>query len=451
MSRTSCRFVLALSLLAQTAAAQTFGPAPDFALDAGSPEVPVPFGTLDVVEFGAASIAVSGSMLGLVPGDVVSSVSDGYDSIGGAGPTPPEPDGWAIRTFYYSVDRASLGFAGGVVEAEANPGGDGAAGDMFRAVQAYVPVPPGGGGTFWFMPDRLSNAPAHGLTPRSDSTESDIDAMDVGGLQIVRDTNFRGLWFTLAAGSPTLAALGADPATVLYQGILVSGAPPPVVYATPAQLGLQPGDAIDALAMLPTFGATSWTPTDVVWASLRPASPTLSGLPASPADILELGVFLQVRVAACLLDLLPTDDLDALTVTDPGGAWSHVMPGGDCGSAGLQLLANAPPALGETLTVNLVPPPPALGAVFVGFQPVTLPLFPFGTPLSCILRVDPGTLPPITFTGGGPAELALPIPADPAMFGLALFFQGSDFGPNPFQTGLANLSLSCAVHAVIGF
>jgi hypothetical protein len=102
----------------------------------------------------------------------------------------------------------------------------------------------------------------------------------------------------------------------------------PAIYASEADLGLVPGDDIDALVVYEdgdvVFGAA-----DVVRFSLTPASPSL-GIGAGPAEIFEVagaGALPAVATPAAALGLLFSDDLDALDVPEPaaGLAWCSAL------------------------------------------------------------------------------------------------------------------------------
>src|SRR4051812_3477502 len=54
--------------------------------------------------------------------------------------------------------------------------------------------------------------------------------------------------FSLDAPSASLAAIPATPADLLRPSTALPAAPPPVVAFTAAQLGLLPGDVIDAIS-----------------------------------------------------------------------------------------------------------------------------------------------------------------------------------------------------------
>ncbi|MCH8850480.1 MAG: hypothetical protein IIC89_06620, partial [Chloroflexi bacterium] len=143
-------------------------------------------------------------------------------------------------------------------------------------------------------------------------TSDDLDALTDQSVATM-DSNGDGapdsaLFFSLAAGSPTLAERGRDPADVLW----TSGGFQPGLYASASTLGLQPGDDIDALC-LSDVGAASpaYNPElDVILFSLAPGSPTLAALSASAADVLGPGPV--VVNSAAELGLQASDDLNAM-------------------------------------------------------------------------------------------------------------------------------------------
>ncbi len=147
------------------------------------------------------------------------------------------------------------------------------------------------------------------------------------------DTNRDGtpdveVFFSLAAGSPTLTTLGRSPADILW----TVGGFQPGLYAPASDLGLQSGDDIDALCIAdsgtgaPRFDAV----TDTVYFSLAPGSPTLASLGASAADVLRAGP--QLVYEAGDLGLRGADDLDAMKCfTAQGGATPTPTPAGRAG------------------------------------------------------------------------------------------------------------------------
>ncbi len=115
------------------------------------------------------------------------------------------------------------------------------------------------------------------------------------------------VFFSLAAGSPTLDASIRGAADVLWT---VAGFQPGI-YASAEALGLQPDDDIDALCLI-NEGEFLYEPeVDAIAFSLAPGSPTLAALGASPADVLGPGP--RVLFAAGDLGLREGDDLNAMT------------------------------------------------------------------------------------------------------------------------------------------
>jgi hypothetical protein len=115
------------------------------------------------------------------------------------------------------------------------------------------------------------------------------------------------IYLVLAPGSPTLDILGATAADILVTGIEYV----PLVWAEgSADLGLDPGDAIDALCLREN-GSGTFDAGDQVVFSLAPGSPTLASMGASPADLLVPGEP-RVTAAAGALGLRAADNVDAL-------------------------------------------------------------------------------------------------------------------------------------------
>jgi hypothetical protein len=114
------------------------------------------------------------------------------------------------------------------------------------------------------------------------------------------------VFFTLAPGSTTLALLGAGPADIFA----VSESLGPNLWAGAASLGLDDGDAIDALCVYEN-GDGRYGPADRLAFSLAPGSPTLTRIGAGPADILVPGGP-TVFAGASRLGLERADDVDGL-------------------------------------------------------------------------------------------------------------------------------------------
>ena len=308
MRQSATRLALVLALL--------WSPCPpvratqDFSLDSASPEVPGRFDAADVVHYTGGTAWPSASVIGIPPGNDLDAASDGVDALPwDACGSPRLPGGPAMRSLFFSVTRASVGVVGEVVHSQAQ--GNGAAADRFRLDRFWESCP---GPGVWQRPTLSTDAPGIFLTPSSPGPESDIDALDEATPSDQQRAHYyHGVYFSVAPGGDW------GPADIVFQDTLVPGAtPPPVVYATAAQLGLLPGDDIDALAVLDPSEDGTFDPGDIVYISLAVGSPSLGeGLTA--ADVLE--VFpsaAPVKILdGALFGLGAGDDLDALTVKDP--------------------------------------------------------------------------------------------------------------------------------------
>lgn len=255
----------------------------DYSLDNPSPETPAPWCESDLVESSGAFVRAPKAFFGLVAADEIDALSDGHDSLplGPWGCTdanancipdvlevPPAPGlpppKAATQTFYYSVSRSSVG-AGTVLGQSST---NGAAGDKFFVAFVIgdfngncigdfpVPCPPGGlppGFKGVFLPPGL-DCDAPVCGLTPLPGESNIDALDLGGPFAVR-------------------------------------------LAYPAGSLNSPG--------VPSLF------------SLAPGSPTLAGLGAGPADILQgAGGTNGIYATAAALGLQTGDDIDALAAWD---------------------------------------------------------------------------------------------------------------------------------------
>jgi hypothetical protein len=94
------------------------------------------------------------------------------------------------------------------------------------------------------------------------------------------------IFFSLSAGSPSLDVLGAGPEDILLSGIDYI----PIIWADGiGDFGMSPGDSIDALCV-DDNGDGVYGPGDRVAFSLAPGSPSLTIVGASPASILRPGL-----------------------------------------------------------------------------------------------------------------------------------------------------------------
>jgi len=135
----------------------------------------------------------------------------------------------------------------------------------------------------------------------------------VGDPCLYVDPNCDGLpevpvFLTLAAGSPTLTAIGATPADIL----LAHSAFTPLAWARgTADLGLVTGDALDAICIKEN-GNGAYDSGDVVLFSLAPGSPSLAARALSPADIMLPGQPATPLYRAAALGLQATDNVNGL-------------------------------------------------------------------------------------------------------------------------------------------
>ena len=218
-------------------------------------------------------------------------------------------------TYYFSVDRVSVGALGTAVNGEA------AFGD--QAADIYVST--GAGTNFQFRDGDgfLANpatpgapAPPLGLLEPVPLPGDNVDGLDLRNI---------GPMVYWSVDPATAAAYGAGfSAADIFMAPTAPGySGAPALYANAALLGLLVGDDIDAMVYFEdgTPGATAG---DLILFSLAPGSPTLAALGSNAADILATsptgapGIFLP----AIQLGLVPGDDnLNALDVIPEPNAW----------------------------------------------------------------------------------------------------------------------------------
>ncbi len=252
--------------------------------------------------------------LGLVLGDVIDAISDGLDPV------------FAPHTDFWSVTPGSIGFVGTGVFIESSvmdtpPGATpGHAGDIFvsggimPAGANFLAPAPFGWANGSLTGDEF-NAGLATPTPPGDNVNSYDLAFIGAGAPVL---------FSLAPLSPTLAALGAGPGDILGVGGLYGAAP--VIVIPAGALGLPVGADIDALAIAGLPPPMAVIPAGSIEYSLTAATAGL--VPASlgsGATILGLAYIpgpppigptpITVHTPAAL-GLLPSDDLDALDVSN---------------------------------------------------------------------------------------------------------------------------------------
>lgn len=250
-------------------------------LDPLSPEVPG-LSPSDVASYESDCtplVRYSEADLGVPPGgnvDALADFRDVFPAIGPASGSWPPPGRQVAMTF--SVDRPSVGFADVAREALS----DGAASDTFMSRLTPSPAP----AFLWTDAECLTPLPG---------MQSDIDA-----IQITRLTSYPVFY---SVDPPTAALMGVSPADVL---VVPSAGLPPFVALAEAELGLAPGDDVNALAM----GAEG-----VVF-SLSRGSPTAVATPGvGSGGLFATGALPWAWAYQCSLS--PADDLNALAIGDP--------------------------------------------------------------------------------------------------------------------------------------
>jgi hypothetical protein len=254
--------------------------------------------------------------LGLASGDDIDALSYGLDVLDDF--EDPEAEGSFMVAF--SVDPASVGSPNSGVNREATQTTPEAYADEFIT---------------YFQNSNIELVDEQALVLQEGSLGDDLDALtgqptrypDPDGNTIPE----RPVFFSLAPGSPSLTTLGVSPADLLFSQNGSVG-----VYALESDLGLVPGDDVDALCLQksglpspvlrpgvgppgpPAPGAAQF---DYALFSLARGSPTLATIGASAADLLvtdfspnrpNLVAPPALYAEAAKLGLLDSDDLDAL-------------------------------------------------------------------------------------------------------------------------------------------
>src|SRR5262245_2450537 len=291
-------------LAAQHAAAMS----PSFTLAPGSPTLTaIGAGPADVLVPAPSPapgalpppvVGIPAAALGLVAGDVVTSLSYG---------TLPSTPASGVK-LYFSVDSASTGtaFAPPPANVSCEAAGSEAQADIFLAQPVGPPLAyPNvlfldGNGTAG-SPCGPPAAPGLGLL---EPTSDDLRALALCSVgSVFTGTTFTSsIYFTLGPGSPTLGTIPATESSILTVGpgpAFVT----PSVYTFGYYLGLGPGDVIDAIDVGPA--ATLF--------SLAPGSPSLAACGFSAADILLSGpgTACALSLAGTGIGLAAGDNLDA--------------------------------------------------------------------------------------------------------------------------------------------
>ena len=225
--------------------------------------------------------------LGLAAGDDVDGISYGLDLI-----FPPLMD---VR---FSVDENSIGRPGSAVRRESEKSPSEAHGDEFR-VTPFAQL--AGGSNVQELDENGDTAPPFPLQISDDLdslAEQPPEFADSDG-DGVPD---REVYFTLAAGSPSLATLSASPADIL----VTRDGGPPTVFIPHTDLGLAAADDIDAFCLSSNSRSILY--------SLAPGSVSLAGQSAADTFLAAgLPVTTPTRwFAAANLGLDPADNVNAL-------------------------------------------------------------------------------------------------------------------------------------------
>ncbi|MHC4805871.1 MAG: dockerin type I repeat-containing protein, partial [Planctomycetota bacterium] len=328
--RASLLVLTVLALTTRVAATPVF-----FSVDPSSPIVVVhgrsPADIFDPVLVGPgpppSGTCKTAADLGLAAGDNVDAVSIVSPHLLDAVGTVIGAKGNIVSNYYiWSVDRASVGRASGdflcnlagvVVPSVGSPvlnetvAGDSACGDVFMQVWTLLPPWPRVN-LLWL--EEVDNEETDGVFGGPGLDELDALAIVCG------DEYF------FSVDPVTAASLGVSPASIL-RVVPASGAWTEVL--TPADLGLDPDDDIDALNVAVFDSSSNF----ILAFSLAPGSPSLiepgTGFTWSPADIFLVSNSVpypgmdtlcdipdnRCWVPAEYLSLLPSDNLDALIVT----------------------------------------------------------------------------------------------------------------------------------------
>jgi len=331
-------------------------PTPLYSFDRQSPSVqqPGPIANPDDVLLidtpnGPPVVAIQAGMLGLgQPNDDLNAIS--YSKSGlmptqefvllfsvdrnTSGDVPPDPLLFASEAPFNVADQAARGHA---------------AGDAFISLSSFTVMGPVARG---LRTSVVSNTQAKNQydegghdfggkpeTSSRDNTTGAIDGVDSFGYEM--PVSARGvplpasLYYSVDPLTPSLATLpGNSAADVFFHIDPTNPGAIPQRFASAANLGLQSTDDIDALVVLDNDDNGMFNVGDVVFLSLAPGSPSLSGPQAiqnissnGAADVIAARfiaagtIVLEVFAPAAELGLVgPTDNVDALEIvlcTDP--------------------------------------------------------------------------------------------------------------------------------------
>jgi hypothetical protein len=299
-----------------------FGPADEsradvFSIDVASPSVPA-VNPADILHAGPGR-HVTAADLGLRPGDNLDALSGGLDIVTGS------------DVIHFSIDRESTGvqgpFSGYNWDAFAQAILNQQAGDIFVTTNSQgIQSAPQGINYLDVNQHQFGLVPLGTMFPplfnnqNNDQDNVDAYSMEEFNFDLTTGKPEVPVYFSLGAGSPTLAALGASAADILVydpdNGLSVA--------LSHTSMGLLETDDIDALAL--NFSAETGGPR--AYYSLSRGSDTVGLLGASPADVFltdfsGTGSSLVIYEAADL-GLAAEDNVDALetnAIPEPAGIW----------------------------------------------------------------------------------------------------------------------------------
>ncbi|MGE0145328.1 MAG: hypothetical protein AB7T19_18735 [Planctomycetota bacterium] len=403
---------------------------------------------------GTAGLPNFAAILDGLPLDI-DAFSIGYDYIQstptGIGLVPP--GNWAGITF--SVTRASIGAAGGVIAAESGTAA-GAAGDVFFYVLPGSALPAS-------LIDRtMRNQDSSEIDIDAPAAAADIDAHDIyvslifrENPQIVPLLPFVSVFFSVRKSDvpavPVAWWSGTVPSgTTVFRRDWVAGAwTAPTPFLTSADLGITDIEDLDAVAVDLLRGR-------VLFSTSNPASnpgaplrdPVLyHGLGGPGHFVYKVATGVPISDRIGLVRVGAIDDVDGICALDPG-------PGGQIqldrliGTPTQSLIPSLPSRLGtgvyrrRTVTNSIEihsfmtgwplagAPSPGVAALLVA--PLS-PLAPL-TLLSASPRPNPQS--PYTAFAGHPEHAVLAMPSDPNLIGFEVFFQWVALDATRFDVGL---------------
>jgi hypothetical protein len=392
-----------------------------------------------------------------VPVDV-DAVSIGYDWVlaNAAGVVDVPATQWGAITF--SVRRASTGLPGSVIRTQ-SLAADGAAGDVFAYVLPGSNLPPSFVGVTWLSQDSTE------ISLYSGGPQPNIDAMDVFlGLLYLENPQLGDLLPPLTIYfSVTAATVPAIPMSWTAVPALRSGASvfattwspvtaswsTPVVFLTPASLGLASAEDVDALALdlqhgrvlFSTDGALSPLRNQLLYSTLLSVSNVPYTLPGGAPVTSAIG-----------LGALP-DDIDGICALDPGDPTqpSQIRLERMLGTISAPLLGTVPTQLQCAVYRRLDPttlqeqfvtwmsgwPPPGPGTPDLAVVGISIgsPSGPYATG-AAFSRPNPAS--PFFPFQGHPERFRLTIPPAFSLTGVPVFFVWGAFTSSAFD-------LSCPV------